>query len=267
MFIRALQNNMLRAPEGDDGGGSMEDMVKAAVEKATAGLAAKNAELLNEVKNERTKRTTLEQQITNLGDTSDLTKMREVMERMQQDADLKLIADGGKPAFEEVLTRRTKSVIAEERSKVEAAERAAKEYEARANDAMNRWRSERMNSAVSHAVAKAKALPEAAEYINMKASQMFELDDELGAPRLRESVKGTDQSIDRNGNPITLDTWVESLRDSQPFFFGIAAGGGGGGGNSQGGNGRAPVAIPKNDPRAISSNLEAIAKGTAVLSE
>jgi hypothetical protein len=265
MFIRALQNPMLRA-EGDGSGGDMEAMIKAAVESATAGLAAKNAELLNEVKAERNKRNTLEQQISSLGDTSDLSKMREVMERMQQDADLKLIAEGGKPAFEEVLTRRTKTVIAEERGKVEQAQRAAQEAEAKANDAMNRWRSERMNSAVANAVAKAKALPDAAEYINMKASQLFELDDEVGAPRLRENVKGTDQSIDRNGNPLTLDTWVESLRDSQPFFFGIAAGGGGGGGTNQN-NGRAPVAIPKNDPRAVSSNLEAIAKGTAVLSD
>lgn len=263
MLIRSLHNPMnYNADDGGSGGGpDIAALVAAEVQKATQGLKAKNDELLNEVKTERQKRQEYENQIRNMGSQDDITKARELMERMQADADLRMIVEGGKAAFEDVLTRRTKSVVSAERAAKEAAERAAQEAAARAEAAQNRWRSERLNYEVTSAVSKAKALPEAAEYIRIKAEQMFVLDDESGKPRLREGV----DVIDRSGNPHTLDTWVESLRDTNPFFFGMPSGGGaGGGGNGRGGD-RAPVKINATDAKAISGNLEAIAAGKAVV--
>jgi hypothetical protein len=246
--------------EGGGGAPDIAALVAAEVVKATQGLKSKNDELLNEVKAEREKRKAYEIQIQSMGNQEDNNKARELMERMQADADLRMIVEGGKAAFEDVLTRRTKSVVGAERAAKEAAERAAQEAAARADAAQNRWRSERLNFEVTSAVSKAKALPEAAEYIRIKAEQMFHLDDETGKPALREGV----DVIDRSGNPHTLDTWVESLRDTNPFFFGIPSGGGAGGGNGRGGD-RAPVRINATDAKAISGNLEAIASGKAVV--
>jgi len=261
MLIRSLINPINRNADGDGSGGpDIAAMIAAEVAKATAGLKSKNDELLNEVKAERTKRQTYEQQIQSMGSQDDITKARELMERMQADADLRMIVEGGKAAFEDVLTRRTKGVVAAERAAKEAAERAAKDAAERAESAQNRWRSERLNYEVTSAVSKAKALPEAAEYIRIKAEQMFALDDETGKPRLREGI----DAIDRNGNPHTLDTWVDSLRDSNPFFFGMPSGGGANGGGGRGSD-RAPVKINATDAKAISSNLEAIAAGKAVV--
>ena len=260
MFIRSLQNQMNYNAEGGGGGPDIAALVAAEVVKATQGLKSKNDELLNEVKAEREKRKAYEVQIQSMGSQEDNNKARDLMERMQADADLRMIVEGGKAAFEDVLTRRTKSVVGAERAAKEAAERAAQEAAARAEAAQNRWRSERLNFEVTSAVSKAKALPEAAEYIRIKAEQMFVLDDESGKPALREGV----DVIDRSGNPHTLDTWVESLRDTNPFFFGIPSGGGAGGGNGRGGD-RAPVRINATDAKAISGNLEAIASGKAVV--
>ena len=260
MFIRSLQNQMNYNAEGGGGGPDIAALVAAEVVKATQGLKSKNDELLNEVKAEREKRKAYEVQIQSMGNQEDNNKARDLMERMQADADLRMIVEGGKAAFEDVLTRRTKSVVGAERAAKEAAERAAQEAAARAEAAQNRWRSERLNFEVTSAVSKAKALPEAAEYIRIKAEQMFVLDDESGKPALREGV----DVIDRSGNPHTLDTWVESLRDTNPFFFGIPSGGGAGGGNARGGD-RAPVRINATDAKAISGNLEAIASGKAVV--
>lgn len=260
MFIRSLQNQMNYNAEGGGGGPDIAALVAAEVVKATQGLKSKNDELLNEVKAEREKRKAYEVQIQSMGSQEDNNKARDLMERMQADADLRMIVEGGKAAFEDVLTRRTKSVVGAERAAKEAAERAAQEAAARAEAAQNRWRSERLNFEVTSAVSKAKALPEAAEYIRIKAEQMFVLDDESGKPALREGV----DVIDRSGNPHTLDTWVESLRDTNPFFFGIPSGGGAGGGNARGGD-RAPVRINATDAKAISGNLEAIASGKAVV--
>jgi hypothetical protein len=260
MFIRSLQNQMNYNAEGGGGAPDIAALIAAEVVKATQGLKSKNDELLNEVKAEREKRKAYEVQIQSMGNQEDNNKARELMERMQADADLRMIVEGGKAAFEDVLTRRTKSVVGAERAAKEAAERAAQEAAARADAAQNRWRSERLNFEVTSAVSKAKALPEAAEYIRIKAEQMFHLDDETGKPALREGV----DVIDRSGNPHTLDTWVESLRDTNPFFFGIPSGGGAGGGNGRGGD-RAPVRINATDAKAISGNLEAIASGKAVV--
>ena len=260
MFIRSLQNQMNYNAEGGGGGPDIAALVAAEVVRATQGLKSKNDELLNEVKAEREKRKAYEAQIQSMGSQEDNNKARDLMERMQADADLRMIVEGGKAAFEDVLTRRTKSVVGAERAAKEAAERAAQDAAARAEAAQNRWRSERLNYEVTSAVSKAKALPEAAEYIRIKAEQMFVLDDESGKPTLREGV----DVIDRSGNPHTLDTWVESLRDTNPFFFGIPSGGGAGGGNGRGGD-RAPVRINATDAKAISGNLEAIAAGKAVV--
>lgn len=260
MFIRSLQNQMNYNAEGGGGAPDIAALVAAEVVKATQGLKSKNDELLNEVKAEREKRKAYEVQIQSMGNQEDNNKARDLMERMQADADLRMIVEGGKAAFEDVLTRRTKSVVGAERAAKEAAERAAQEAAARAEAAQNRWRSERLNFEVTSAVSKAKALPEAAEYIRIKAEQMFHLDDETGKPALREGV----DVIDRSGNPHTLETWVESLRDTNPFFFGIPSGGGAGGGNGRGGD-RAPVRINATDAKAISGNLEAIASGKAVV--
>lgn len=261
MTIRALRNPMnYNAEDGGSGGPDIAALVAAEVQKATAGLKSKNDELLNEVKTERQKRQEIETQIRSMGSQDDITKARDLMERMQADADLRMIVEGGKAAFEDVLTRRTKTVVAAERAAKEVAERAAQEAAVRAEAAQNRWRSERLNYEVTSAVSKAKALPEAAEYIRIKAEQMFVLDDESGKPRLREGV----DVIDRSGNPHSLDTWVDSLRDSNPFFFGMPTGGGANGGGGRGGD-RAPMKINATDAKAISSNLEAIAAGKAVV--
>jgi hypothetical protein len=261
MLIRSLINPITRNADGEGSGGAPDiaALVAAEVQKVTAGLKSKNEELLNEVKSERQRRVEYENQIRSMGSQDDINKARELMERMQADADLRMIVEGGKAAFEDVLTRRTKTVVSQERAAKEAAERAAAEAAARAEAAQNRWRAERLNYEVTSAVSKAKALPEAAEYIRIKAEQMFALDDETGKPRLRDGI----DAIDRSGNPHTLETWVDSLRDSNPFFFGMPSGGGAGGGNNA--NGRAPIKINSSDSKAISGNLEAIAAGKAVL--
>lgn len=270
-FIRALQNPMLfsgsndgGSGDGGGGGGTPPDVaaiVAAEVAKALAPLNAKKDELLNEVKNERQKRQALESKITSLGGEGDIEKARELMSQMQADADLRMIAEGGKTAFDEVVGRRTKSVIEAEKRQREQAEAQAQDAAKRAEAAMDRWRSERLSTSVTNAVMKAKALPESAEFIQMQAQRYFVIDDETGKEVLREGV--TDL-IDRNGNPHTLDTWVESLRDTKPFFFGIPQGGGAGGSGS-GGNGRGPVRLDPTDTRSLSNNLEAIASGKAVL--
>jgi hypothetical protein len=157
MFIRSLQNQMNYNAEGGGGAPDIAALVAAEVVKATQGLKSKNDELLNEVKAEREKRKAYEVQIQSMGNQEDNNKARELMERMQADADLRMIVEGGKAAFEDVLTRRTKSVVGAERAAKEAAERAAQEAAARADAAQNRWRSERLNFEVTSAVSKAKA--------------------------------------------------------------------------------------------------------------
>jgi hypothetical protein len=263
MTIRSLQNPITRNAEGGDGGGGgtpdVAALVQAEVAKATAALAAKNQELLGEVKNERSKRTSLEQQLSSLGNAEDINKARELMERMQADADLRMIVEGGKPAFEDVLSRRTKGIVSDAQKQIEESRRAIEEARKHAESIQNRWRQDKLETEVSRAAARAAALPDAAEYIKMKAEQIFHVDDQTGKPVLREGV----ESFDRQGNPHTLETWVESLKDTNPFFFGMPQGGGANGG-AGGNSGRAQV-IDAKDSRAVSNSLEAIASGKAVL--
>lgn len=65
------------------------------------------------------------------------------------------------------------------------------------------------------------------------------------------------------GDPITPAEWATGLIDSAPHLF--EGGGGGGGGGGEGGGGGSTRRV-SNDPEAIGRNLEAIAKGEAVVS-
>lgn len=265
MRIRSLQNMIARnADDGSGGGGGAPDvaaLIAAEVAKALGPINAKKDELLNEVKNERQKRQELERRLLSLGNEGDIEKARALMEQMQTDADLRMIAEGGKTAFDEVVGKRTKAVIEAEKKAREAAEAAAQEAQRAREAAMDRWRQERLSTAVNTAVMKAKALPDAAEFIQMQAQRYFQIDDETGREVLKESA--TDL-IDRSGNPHTLETWVDSLRDTKPFFFGIPQGGGANG-SGNGGSNRGPTRLDPTDSKAISQNLEALASGKAVV--
>ncbi len=115
MLIRSLINPITRNADGEGSGGAPDiaALVAAEVQKVTAGLKSKNEELLNEVKSERQRRVEYENQIRSMGSQDDINKARELMERMQADADLRMIVEGGKAAFEDVLTRRTKTVVSQ----------------------------------------------------------------------------------------------------------------------------------------------------------
>ena len=121
-FIRALQNHVRYSGSTEGGGGDpappvdVAALVAAEVAKAVTGLKAKNDELLNEVKTERQKRQATESKIASFGSEGDIEKARELMSQMQADADLRMIAEGGKTAFDEVVGRRTKSVMVRLRS-------------------------------------------------------------------------------------------------------------------------------------------------------
>lgn len=262
-------NRVAFAPEGSEGGGGTPDiaaMIQAEVSKAVAGLSAKNQELLDEAKKAKQEKRTLEDKLKSLGSETDIEKARALMEQMQADADLRMIVEGGKPAYEEVINRRTKSVVSRVEEEKKAYERQAAEAAARAEAAQNKWRQERLATAVQAATAKAKALPEAAKYIRIEAESLFDIDDEQGVPRLKEGV-ASERAIDRNGNPLTLETFVESLRDTNPFFFGQPTGGGANGGGGGKGGGREPVRIDSRNARAVSNSLEDIAAGRAVLTD
>ncbi len=260
-------NRVNFAPEDGSGGGAsgaeIAAMIEAAVNKAVTGLSAKNQELLDEAKRAKQTARDLESKLRSLGDEGDIEKARALMEQMQADADLRMIVEGGKTAYEEVINRRTKSVVSRVEQEKIAAENAAKEAAARAEAMQNRWKQERLATAVNSAVGKAKALPEASEYIYMKAAALFEVDDEKGEPRLRADK--VNDVIDRQGNPHTLDTFVDSLRDSNPFFFGVPSGGGANGGGTGRGGRNEPMRVNANDAAAVSNNIEAIAAGRAVV--
>jgi hypothetical protein len=266
MFINRY-NRVAFAPEGNESGGpDIAAMIQAEVSKAVAGLSAKNQELLDEAKRAKSEKRALEDKLKSLGSETDLEKARALMEQMQADADLRMIAEGGKTAYEEVINRRTKSVVTRVEDEKRAYERQAQEAAARAEAAQNRWRQERLATAVQAATTKAKALPEAAKYIKMEAESYFDIDDDQGVPRLKEGV-AQERAIDRNGNPLTLDAFVESLRDTNPFFFGQPSGGGAGGSGSAGGRGNEPTRIDSRNTRMVSSRLEDIAAGRVILSD
>lgn len=227
-----------------------DDAIKAAVtpaiEEATTGLKAKNAELLDEKKKEKQKADDLAKKLEAFGDL-DAGKVAELIKKLGDDEEAKLLKDG---KLDEVIAKRTERIIGKFDKAAKDAEDKAKASDEKATKYESAWKSERLDNQIARKVSGLAdgALPK----VQRDAREFFDVNEE------GEVVTKEGAPLGPGGKPLTLDNYGDYLLDTSPFYFPPSGGAGGQGG--QGRKGKTQV-IDANDKEAFANNLEKIASG------
>lgn len=227
LFSRVLMNQAAGDGGGSGGGGSpaatgatpddLAKQIREAVDKEVAGLKANNAQLLQEKKQ-------FQDQLKAF-DGIDPIKTKELLARIEGDAEAKMISEG---KMDEVLQRRTERLRADYDKKLadavataEAAQKRAQAYQGRVLD-----------DAIRAAAAKAGVHTHAVDDALFRARTLFALNDDGQAVAIG---KDGQPLLGRDGKTeLTPSEWLESMKESAPHWFPAGSSGGGASGDPQG---------------------------------
>lgn len=191
------------------------------VEQHVSGLKAKNNELLGKNK-------TLSDELTNFKgqfEGLDIGAVKGLLQKAGQDEETKLLAEG---KIDEVFGKRTERLKAEHQKLFDAEKSRADKAEAYAN----KFKQSVVRGQIAQAFSAAQGLSEATDDITALALSQFSLDENGNAVAI--DANG-DVIIGKDGKtPLTPKEWVESIRESKPYFFPKPNGAGGQGGNNSG---------------------------------
>jgi hypothetical protein len=191
---------------GAGGGDDVAAAIKKAVDEAVAGLKAKNSELLGKLK-ERD-----EQFKPFVG--VDPVAMNTMLKQFADAEEAGLIKAG---KIDEVLTKRTERMQAENLKML----KAEQEARARAEGKASKLSARTLAGALRDAAIKTGALPEAMDDIVLRAGSVWRLNDD-GEP---VAVNGDEVILGKDGKtPLSTIEWAESLRETAPHLWPKAQG-------------------------------------------
>lgn len=169
-----------------------------AIDKEVGGLKTKRDELLA---NERKLKDSLKQY-----EGIDPERARKLEEQIAQSEEARLIADG---KMDEVMNQRTERMRSEYERKLQESTQSTERYKSKAEKADGHV----MRNAIGQAASAVGLIDTAAEDAAYRAAQLFEVDEELNVVP-KEGV-----GYDADGKPLTMKSWLESMRDQAPHWF------------------------------------------------
>ena len=232
LFMNMHRKYYSQAGEGDGGGSGgstttpeVQALIDKAVNEQVAGLKAKNSELLGTNKGVKEELDSLKNQLGGV----DLNAVKELLSKASMDEESRLIAEG---KLDEVITKRTDRLRTDYDSKLAAETERANKAETYAN----KFRQSVVKGHIIQAAVESGALKEATSDIAFLAQPQFSLDDNGNAVALDEDGQVI---IGKDGKtPLTPKEWIETIRESKPYFWPIASGSGAQGSGSGGGTKR-----------------------------
>lgn len=158
----------------------------------------------------------------------DPTKVRDMMLRLDNDGEAKLIAEG---KIDEVVAKRTEKLQKELQKQVDLAHDDAK----KSNDRSKKFEQRVLDNHIRQAAAKAGIHANAVEDALFRGRTMFSLNDDGDAIQL--SSEGTVVLGKDGKTPFSPAEWLEGMKETAPHWFPNGSTGGGGGKGGKGGTG------------------------------
>ena len=204
----------------------VQALIQKAVEESNAALEANRNEILKEHKELKQKF----QEVTKQWDGLDPEAVRNIMQRLENDEETKLLAEG---KMDEVIERRTERLKADYGNKIENLSSAISEKEQALEAAQNRIKTLMVEGSMRAAASELGLYPSAVDDALTRAMSVFSVDenDQLVA---RDKNGATIYGKDGK-NPMTPAEWLEAMKEKAPHWFPPPSGGGAGGGTGRGG--------------------------------
>ena len=218
---------------------AVKALVAKAVEDATGPLKANRDEILIEKRKLREEFDTLQQQFAGF----DPEAMRSLMEKIHNDEEAKLIAEG---KFDEVINKRTEVLRADFVKQLETRDTRITELESGLGLKDGKIAELVIDRSVQEAAVSAECLGSAIPDIILRARTVFSLgeNDELVA----KDSDGTTRWGKDPTSPLTPAEWLESEKETGAHWWAPSGGGGAGGGTGK--ELKHGVDIEKLSPRA-----------------
>jgi hypothetical protein len=202
-------------------------LIAAAVKESNAALEANRNEILGEAK-------TLKQQVadmTKTWDGLDPEAVRNIMGRMENDEETKLLAEG---KMDEVIERRTERLKADYGNQIENLTKTTAEKDAALESAQGRIKGLMVEGSLRSAASELGLIPSAVDDALHRAMNVFSVND-----KNKLIAKDADGStiFGKDGkNPISPAEWLDTMKESAPHWFPAPNGAGAGGGQGRGGS-------------------------------
>lgn len=161
---------------------------------------------LDKERNEKKERDRQLREMQKRYDGIDPDKTREMLTRLEQDEEAKLIAEG---KMDEVIQQRTERMRAEHERQLQQAQQQAET----AKSFAEKFRGRVLSDEVRAAASEVGLVDTASRDAYLHAQTMFEVDDEGNVVAKEEA------GFDTQGKPLTLKAWLESMRDTAPHWF------------------------------------------------
>jgi len=204
----------------------VKDLLSAAVAEATGGLTKNRDQILAEKKALEEKNREISQQWEGM----DPKMVKAIMERMQNDEETKLMAEG---KIDEVLERRTGAMKTDYEKQL-AKEREEREALAKDRDGLSgKVKTMLINGMVRQAATEHDLNPSAVEDAIQRAKNVFQID-ENDKP-LAKNADGTIVVGKDAKSPISVSEWLGNMKETAPHWFKSSSGAGAQGGPGAGG--------------------------------
>jgi len=199
-------------------------LIEAAVKEATSGLASNRDEILTEKK-------TLQEQLAAANKTwegLDPEAVRNIMGRLENDEEAKLLAEG---KTDEVIARRTERLQADHVKQMQNLEAKLAEAVAFGETQGGTVKQLKVEGGLRQAAVEQGLVPSAIEDALGRAMNVFKVGDDgaLIAEENGSTAYGKDGKT-----PLTPAEWLESMKEKAPHWFPAPSGSGAGGGNGKG---------------------------------
>lgn len=190
--------------------------IKEIIEKANAGIVRNRDEILAEKKTLADRVKILD----SLGGEEGVKSLQEMQKRMMEDEDLKLFSQGKREEYNDRIVGRMKS---DYDKKLEGRDKRISELENHVQEKVSQIERLVIDGQIREAAEKSGIVPSAIEDVIYRGGRLFSLDEENSAVAREQSgglVNGKD------GKPLTIAEWVDSMKEAAPHWWPPSAGGG-----------------------------------------
>lgn len=203
----------------------IKTLLESAVAEATKGLKGNRDQILQE-------KAALEAQVkevTSQWGDMDPKIVKSLIERMANDEETKLIAEG---KIDEVLDRRTSGMKKEYEKKIEALTGEREQLGQKTETLNGKLKRMLIEGMVHKAAGEHEMLPSAVEDAIYRATNVFQIDDED-----RPVAKNSDGTVivgKDAKSPISVSEWLGNMKENAPHWFKSSQGAGAAGGRGEG---------------------------------
>jgi hypothetical protein len=199
--------------------------IEAAVKEATSGLTGNRDEILGEKKALQAK---FDEQAA-LWKDLDPEAVRNIMGRLENDEETKLLAEG---KMDEVIERRTERLKADHATQITNLETKLTEAVGNYDGAKSTVKELKVEGGLRQAAIEHGLVPSAIEDALGRAMNVFKVGDD---GKLLAEENGSTAYGKDGVTPLTPAEWLESMKEKAPHWFPAPSGAGAGGGNGKGG--------------------------------